>query len=150
MSKEMRRAEGSLSAKKVKKAQPATFEEKNFLKPLSPKKLTRRKTTGLKKLSASEKFTSLEEEIKQLQIRNKLDLPMRSINPILGDAKSKTLSTKSKSSINLPGNFDLNFDFNSKLSLIGRLDSKNNIGNHMLPKRSSTPEPELDKKNANK
>lgn len=150
MSKEMRRAEGSMSAKKVKKGQPATFEEKNFLKPLSPKKLNKRKNSGPKKLSATEAFNSLEEEIKQLQIRNKLDLPLHSINPMIGDTKSKNLGTKSKSSINLPGNFGLNYDFNSKLSLIGRLDSKINLNSQMVPKRSSTPEPELEKKINNK
>lgn len=150
MSKEMRRAEGSLSAKKIKKTQSATFEEKNFLKPQSPKKLNRRKNTGGKKKSVSEVFTSLEEEIKQLQIKNKLDLPIRSPNQIHGETNSKNFNIKSKSSINLPGNLDIKFDFDSKLSLIGRLDSKMNISDQLLPKRSSTPEPELNKKNANK
>lgn len=175
MTKEMRRAEGLDGEKKIKKMsapQPATFEEKNFLtssnaktsKSAIPKKLTnlRRKSMGAaasisnpKKNSLKNTYTTLEQEIKQLQIRNQLDLPIKyqpkervsSGSDFLG-SKSKILISSSNTKNNLDEASIKNIDpilykqrsniFESKLAQIGKLDNKKI--EQLTPNRSSTPD----------
>jgi hypothetical protein len=133
----------------------------------SSKKLTpmRRKSLILKKNPIST-VTSLEQEIKQLQIRNQLDLPLlhqqqqaRRLSTSsnhssqssahhhhLLDTKSKIVLTTSNSNImnsnkNIePINFKSHFlsNFESRLANIGKLDAKKM--DSLAPNRSSTPD----------
>ena len=148
-----------------------TFEEKNFLrtnslgnsangaaKPklektlLTTKKLTnlRRKSLGnmIKKNSLATTYDTLEQEIKQLQMRTQLDLPLmqQHHNQLLQEKKASIASinqiefSEEANGAVVRGQIEpivvKNHSLQSRLANIGRLDSNKSLINN----RSSTPD----------
>ncbi len=197
--REARRAEKKSATNHAKHTvnHTATFEEKNFLKaplnssnslnqsksklnksstPSSTKKPVSTKRKSLININTNRKssllntYADLEQEIKQLQMRTQLDLPIhnhqkhieqgrkQSINSINLDLNDDLIvTTKSSEKIEMNGkrHSENNSNLQSRLAQIGRLDSKKSptdlmrsstpteIDEHLHRKKSSPPPPPL-------
>lgn len=146
---------------KLSAPEPVTFQEKNFLKGDAlfnrarsrspPKKMTnlRRKSFGAKK-SSTMSYTTLEEEIKQLNLKNQKSTESEPSD--LAKAKSSNGAHSAASSGNKNGHIEpISFKpraggntFESRLAQIGKLDSKK-LDLPLTPNRSSTPDENLNK-----
>lgn len=159
-------AAAAAAVKKTSMPVPATFEEKNFLsinKPISGSpplnrqlnrklSLNRKPLTNLRRKSMIIKktpvpiasVTSLEQEIRQLQLRNQLDVassPIRHLSSPF-EPKSSSNGSSNKSSIepiNFKGKSHFLSNFESRLANIGKLDAKK-VDASLPPNRSSTPD----------
>lgn len=128
--------------------EPATFQEKNFLKletaysaPIrnSNKKLVRRRSIGgMNKITKSSQST-LEQEIKQLELKTKLEtLATSSHENTNTNNEQRHKSATSKQSSLSSNNDKIHIAFESRLAQIGKLEKK--IIDLPTPNRSSTPD----------
>jgi len=127
--------------------EPATFQEKNFLKletaysaPVrsSNKKLLRRGSIGgTNKLTKSSQST-LEQEIKQLELKTKLETLVASSNENNANNDQRHKSATSKHSSSSSNTDKIHIAFESRLAQIGKLEKK--IIDLPTPNRSSTPD----------
>lgn len=168
---QQKKAAAAAAAAAKKNSMPATtatFEEKNFLsisKPIanSPQpgrqqtrklSLMRKPLTNLRRKSLIVKktavpvatVTSLEQEIRQLQMRNQLDVdssPMRHLSspfdPKTGSLSSNTNKNSGIDPINFKGQSHFLSNFENRLANIGKLDAKK-VDASLPPNRSSTPD----------
>lgn len=161
-------AAAAAAAKKHSMPTPATFEEKNFLsinKPLAAeqprlgrklsmttkKPLTnlRRKSMIVKKTSAPvTSVTSLEQEIRQLQLRNQFEAGASPLRRLSSPFEAKVVLASSQSGSNKNSIEPINFksshgqflsNFENRLANIGKLDAKK-VDASLPPNRSSTPD----------
>jgi hypothetical protein len=127
--------------------EPATFQEKNFLK-LEPaysapvrsnnKKLVRRRSIGgMNKITKSSQST-LEQEIQQLELKTKLETLATSSHENNTNNEQRHKSATSKQSSSSSNNDKIHIAFESRLAQIGKLEKK--IIDLPTPNRSSTPD----------